>query len=366
MAAIYLIVFILCLLGLKFKENKDLFNGYLERDVTNSIKGIFICLVFVRHISPYIISAQNLCGGGIIYTPDLIALRIDNILAQLIVVMFLFYSGYGVAEAIRRKGNDYVRSIPQKRFFPTLIKFDIAVLCFAILAVLVGREFTIRQFFLSLTGWNDLGNSNWYIFCILYCYGATFIAHRISKAFKIHALPILFVLSIGYIIIMATLKSGRCWWFDTILAYWFGFIWSAHKNRIESIVKRIGYYWILGVVSLIFFVMMRYGISDRFALFFNATSLVFAMLTILMTMKFRVSHPVLIWLGVNLFPLYIYQRIPMIIFAQVNGGAWIAENYLPYIAACAIITILITIVYKQFNLNSTIQGFKSLKFQRGI
>lgn len=47
---------------------------------------------------------------------------------QLIVVMFLFYSGYGVMESVRSKGTAYIKSIPFKRVLSTLVTILFAFL----------------------------------------------------------------------------------------------------------------------------------------------------------------------------------------------------------------------------------------------
>ena len=79
----------------------------LSMRTTNALRGVFIMLVMLSHFkgycSPYT-AAVDVIGG-----------RISTELGQLIVVMFLFYSGYGVCESIRKKGSGYVRSFPKNR-----------------------------------------------------------------------------------------------------------------------------------------------------------------------------------------------------------------------------------------------------------
>ena len=43
----------------------------------------------------------------------------------LMVTMFLFYSGYGVFESIKKKKEKYINTIPKRRFLKTLINFAI-------------------------------------------------------------------------------------------------------------------------------------------------------------------------------------------------------------------------------------------------
>ena len=179
MIAFYIGIFILCLWKIKFSP-KDFYNDFLQRDQCDSIKGIFILFVFVRHILQYIIGS----GYDFSAMPDQLFLKIDRELDQLIVVMFLFYSGYGIMESIFKKKADYIRSMPLKRILPTILNFDVAVFAFFILNQFIGREMSISEILLSFTGWDSIGNSNWYIFVIVLCtplYGYRSLSHQKRK-----------------------------------------------------------------------------------------------------------------------------------------------------------------------------------------
>ena len=167
MLIFYIFLILLVILSLRYRQEYN--NGYLSFDTTNAVKGIFILLVFIAHIVPYILnSGADVMGGGFGF--------IHNRIGQWIVAMFLFYSGYGIMQSIMKKRNSYIADIPVKRIFNTLLNFDIAVLVFIVVALLMGTPLTIPQCLLSLTGWETVGNSNWYIFVILVCYSLTFIS----------------------------------------------------------------------------------------------------------------------------------------------------------------------------------------------
>lgn len=103
MTIFLLLIIIISLWQIKFPKPvlSGINNNYLEISRTNSIKGIFILLVFLSHarnyISAYAEYSQNPLNG--IY--DIF----QNHLGQGVVIMFLFYSGYGVMESIKRKGQ---------------------------------------------------------------------------------------------------------------------------------------------------------------------------------------------------------------------------------------------------------------------
>lgn len=140
---------------------------YLGREQCESVKGIFILLVFFSHFMGYVRQT-----GGVAF---------DMPLGQLIVTLFLFYSGYGVMESIRTKGAAYVREMPKRRILTTLLNFDIAVLAFIGVDLLLGQSLTAKQCLLSLVAWDSVGNSNWYIFVILLCYVAAWMTRDALK-----------------------------------------------------------------------------------------------------------------------------------------------------------------------------------------
>ena len=78
----------------------------------------------------------------------------------------------------------------------------------------------------------------------------------------------------------------------------------------------------------------------------NTYCVVFCLLVVMLTMKLKVNNAVLIWSGKNLFPLYIYQRIPMIILSSICGGAFVASYPVLYTFACLLITLLFAHFYK--------------------
>lgn len=75
-------------------------------------------------------------------------------------------------------------------------------------------------------------------------------------------------------------------------------------------------------------------------------AMIFCVVVVLCTMKFKINSQVLLWCGKNLFPLYIYQRVPMIILSSFNDGAFAAGYPSLFTGICLLITILMTLGYK--------------------
>lgn len=338
MLIFYFLLAILVLYSISY--TKDGFNDdYLSFEMSNAVKGVFILLVFVHHVVPYVLDSGWLPNG---FGAELFWFIKSNI-GQWIVAMFLFYSGYGVMESIKRKGYSYVHGLPKKRILQVLVNFDIAVLIYILVDLILKKPLTIKQCLLSLTGWESVGNSNWYIFIIMLMYWITFVAFYRSKADD-YTRPLLFSWALTFIasIIMSYFKAD--YWYNTMFCYTAGIFFSLYKNKIECLTKT--HYWpilIIAAIALVVFDRIPYSAKG---LVYNGFSVIFCSVVILLTMKFRCNSKVLLWCGQNLFPLYIYQRIAMIVLSSINDGAFAAGYPFLYTVACLAITIVITNVYK--------------------
>lgn len=322
--------------------DKVFYADYLSFDTTNAIKGIFIVFVFIRHVTPYILNSGYTFDDSIL---SQFFLHIDASVGQLIVAMFLFYSGYGVMESIKKKGIPYVDSIPRKRILTTLVNFDIAVALFAVIALLLHKNYSLKTYLLSFTGWESVGNSNWYIFVIMLCYLIAYVCFRINagklKAYPMRAILYFFFLGLSVLALSCVKPS---WWYDTMLCFGVGVLFSVWRDCIESFLKR--YYWfVLPAVLLLLFLLGRSPYYIR-GLVHNTYSIVLCLLIVMLTMKIKVNNAVLIWSGKNLFPLYIYQRVPMIILSSICGGVFVSSYPVLYTLACLLITLLFAHFYK--------------------
>lgn len=337
MLILYLLsILLLCIWGIRFHHDND----YLSKEQCNNIKGIFILMIFLTHSMQYI-KESGYTFSGI----DMITTEITNYTAQLVVVMFLFYSGYGVALQINRKGMPYVKAMPKHRILKTLLNFDIAVCIFILLDIILSRPLSLNQIFLSFLAWDSVGNSNWYIFVILLCYVATYIATSFFKSYKEGG-----VLLLCFIIMLVLSFVKGTWWYDTILAYPAGYIYCSYRNYIEKWLKQHYFYALFALIIafIIFHDFLSYylrGITK------NIMGIIFSMIVVMITMKVKIGNKCLQWCGTNLFPLYIYQRIPMIALQALLGDEFVSSFPIVYLTMSVAITCVIAYYYRYWRID---------------
>lgn len=333
------LIFLLCLWRIKFAKPvlTGINENYLAMDRTNSIKGIFILLVFLSH-------ARNCISMLPSYSDDALNSIYDifqNHLGQGVVVMFLFYSGYGVMESIKKKGNDYINSFPKNRFAKTLFNFDIAVILFIILDLCLGtlKNYSVPQVILSFIGWKSVGNSNWYIFAVLMLYLFTFAAFKIFKNKVRYAAVLVTVLTAAYIGVLSLFKQS--WWFDTVILYPLGLWYSIFKDKIEFFVKKkpVNYYLLFILCAFVFAAshLMRSNL-----VFYEISQITLCAVIVVATMKIDVNNKILSFFGNHLFEIYILMRIPMLVLLHFD----ITNTYL-FIFISFAVTVVLSIIFKK-------------------
>lgn len=335
------LTFVVLLLILLFAKSRPTRwnDRYMVKETTSTINGLFIWLVFMSHFTQYLpLGAGNIVG---------------NTLGQLVVVMFLFYSGYGCAVQYLGKGESYLNTFPRRRILATLINFDIAVCAFVVLALALCKSLTMSQVLLSLVCWDSVGNSNWYVFVILLCYAmfwlsAGVVYRRISEIDKkepIWQVVLIFFLAIS-VFVLSRVRPG--YWYGTMMAFGAGVIYGINRSRIEALVKRN--YVICLAIAVVLFVSVEHipWLGQKYWITYNLKSIAFAAMVVMATMKISVDSPLLRWHGEHLFPLYIYQRIPMMIFATLHPAAFQDARCWIYFVISACIAIAIAVLYPRF------------------
>lgn len=302
---------------------------YISYKNIQPIKGIFILLVFLSHFVQY--SQLN----GIWDAPYF---EIRRFLGQLVVVPFLFYSGYGISESIRKKGLPYVRNMPKHRILKVLLQFDIAVVLFFILRYVLGVSYDLRRIVLAFVGWIGIGNSNWYIFAIVFLYSFSYISALLFPKKELYALLCTTLLTGLFIVIMRQYKEE--FWYNTTFAYVFGMWFSYFRPSFQQIILEKKQNYLLTLL-LAFIAFLFFHAHWGRLIPYLVTGVLFALLIVLLSAKVQIRNKFLSYCGDHLFSLFILQRLPMI---ALDSTAIEHYPYL-YLIVCLAITFLLSAAF---------------------
>jgi peptidoglycan/LPS O-acetylase OafA/YrhL len=315
---------------------KNCNENYLSKDECLSIKGVFVFLVFLSHASPYI--SQNAGDGNLL---NQLFFKFTSLIGQLMVVMFFFYSGYGIFEQVKRKGTDYVHSFIRRRFFPTYFSFVICVFLYLLLSFFIHKEYSILQILLSFVGWESIGNSNWFMFVTFVLYLLFVVSFSIPKQNK-SGLIIFTIISIAFLVILILFKES--WWWNTFLCFPLGMWWSCFKEKFESFLFSDWKNWLSAFVLSFALFVCFYVIGRKIPLLYICTSAFFALTVCLATVKIDCCKGVVFgFLGKHVFSIYILQRLVFIIVEYMCAS--IMKIPALFLVICFVLTIIIAYLY---------------------
>lgn len=325
MVLLFVLLACVALYGVKVSSHHE---DYISKPVTDSIKGIFAIIIIYSHGRGYLPSLESLTSPF-----DIMFYKAIQAIGQLMVVMFLFYSGYGIMESYRKKPG-YLRGFAKHRILKTLVIFDVAVILYIALGLLLGKTFSIPEYILSFVGWESIDNSNWFGFDIIALYLLVYLALAARSRWNLSPWVfyiVVFMMCGAFIVFVAATKK-ESYWYDTVLAFPAGLVYSEFKEKIERAFRN--YYWpSLGALIVAFSLM--YG--SRGYLTMILTCVVFALILVLVTMKVKLNNRALRWLGINCFGIYILQRIPMALFSELGLTAHWAVFYVAVVAATLVL-----------------------------
>lgn len=278
---------------------------YLAIPQTTAIRGIMACLIFCSHLRSYLPFDD---AAGQLYV------RVLSTIGQYMVAPFFFYSGYGLVLSYRNKA-DYQRGFLRKRLGKTWFHFGVAVTLFYGLNLVLRIPCPFSRYLVSLTGWTDIGNSNWFMFdtflLYLFMWAAMHMANRMGDAdpaVRTRQLVLLMLLP-TMALLWSLSRLRETWWYDTLLSFAFGGAYVLLKEPVDAFCRRSGSWLLLTLTAAGAMLLCRQSsgyVAD------NLGACLFVLLITLATMKFRIRNPILLWIGKHSFFIYIYMRIPMI------------------------------------------------------
>lgn len=348
MVILFAIYVLVCLYGVKIAvkpqngtsaesgflfDREHTWHDYISPQKTTSIKGLFVILVFFSHYSPYFIHTGT---DAVLYE------KIAEF-GQLMVVMFLFCSGYGVMESAQKKGMNYTVNMPVQRILKLIADYDVAMMLFIIMNTCYGKSYSLKHILLSFIDLADVGNGNWYLFAVICTYVFSFAALMVSKNNKHISASIVTVLCLVYIIVVQAYREY--WWFDTILCYAFGMCFSVFRDIFEKIVQRNILSWLICLcISGAGFVFCFIRQNVNFV-FHEASCFLMIIFILILTMKVSVDNVIINKAGKMIFGIYVLQRIPLTIL--YNAGITTAHPYIGFVVSLAV-TVGLALLYSKY------------------
>ena len=331
MDILLLALFLLICWRMKFAKIGQFHKDYSGLQVSTAIKGIFVILVFFCHFSSYVDTSVDGNAAWRVFF---------SWLGQLVVAMFLFYSGYGIMLSSRKKGDAYIKALPQKVLL-LLAKFAFAVTLFLAFRILTGQETSLSQYLLSLIGWESIGNSNWYIFAIMALYLISFVGLRFARKKELLSAGIITALSLLFCFVMSRFKAG--YWWNTALCYSVGVWWAVLQPKIDKMTMKNIWTWLisLAVSGLAFYFFWRRCASSN--AFYLVCACLFCVVINLALMKVKIGNKVLDFFGKHVFSIYILQRLA---FMTLGLAPWIQSNLYLYFVLSLGGTIVISLTFE--------------------
>lgn len=327
------LLFLLCLWNIKPLFKRNFYDDYLSMEQTRSINGICIILILLSHTFAKI-TPQGVLDE--IYSP----MRI--FLGQMVVVPFLFYSGYAIMQSINTK-QAYIKTFPKKRFLKIAYQFFIITIIYILMHLILNSEYSVLEYVLSFTGITSVGNGGWYILSTFVYYSAIIICFNIFKSNKILA-TIGVTLCLVALMLTEILLDFPSYYYSTTIFFAVGMFFYFIKPIFDKVVMKNNFIYLVSlIVCIVAFILLK-SLVEKTVLVYPVWC-GFGMLSILLvTMKVKISNKALMWLGETTFFNFTLQGIPQIIFTKYLSNSYII--YILVIITTLILTYLASRLFK--------------------
>ena len=274
---------------------------YMNLKFTSSIRGIFVWLIILSHHNSYYKNKKYLY------------IKIIKFLGQKIVSLFLFYSGYGIYESLKRKGNNYAKTLLKKAII-LFIKFQIIIFIFFLYNLILGLKFKMTRYLLSMIFITNVGNSNWFAFTIINFYLYSYLSFIYIKNKNKYYLGIIYINIIIAAHIYFTYKyfyPKKKYAIDNSFCFVLGFYYSFLKIYIDEFIMKDDLYY-FSFTSLMITVYYYFYVNlFKNLLSYLLSNCFFCLIIIIISMKIKFYNHFLIFLNSHSFSIYLLQRIIM-------------------------------------------------------
>ncbi len=332
------IVIAVVFVGIQAVGKDEFHKDYCSPKQTTSINGIFVMMIFISHIAQRLLKIQD---GIMTDTLNAPYVSFRTYMGQLVVVTFLFYSGYGIMESIKRKGITYVKEIPAKRLFKVWYHLAVAVSLYVIWNQIFSVNYPVSTDLLAYIGWQNIGGSNWYIFVTLVMYIIIFISFMIFRKSKFAAVTLVTLLSVALVLFERKMGQGS-YYYNTVMVFPVGMFFSLIKPYFDKIFLKNDVIWVLGLGSVFGICCYLGTVRNNSLVYYELWAIFAAVLVLFITMKVKIQNSILDWFGHHVFSIYVLQYLPMNTFQHFG-----LDKTHPYafFILCFVSTIVIAVIF---------------------
>ena len=307
---IFLIFTLLSFININIKGVNTFFEDYMNLDNTNSVKGIFVWMIFFRHCTGYYrIDYRKIC------------FMIDRALQQNIVSLFLFYSGFGINESLKAKGIKYIKTLPIKTLI-FFIKSQLILLIFLLNNKILGKTVSLKQYIYAVIFKKGIGNSYWFAFTIMTLYIHSYVSFIFIRKQRFYFIGIIFLTIISYYHVKLVYKyyhPREIISVDTVICFIIGFYYSFFNEYLNKIImlNDIIYFTLLSIFIYIYYIYYVHQIKiKKSVLYRSIKNMFFSLIIIILTMKIQFKNDFLKFMSSHSYSIYLLQRVTMIFIHQ--------------------------------------------------
>ena len=310
---------IISLIDIKFAKSDQFFDNYLNQEFTNAIKGIFVMMIFTSHYRYNMIPKDKQRNIPL------------DIFSQKMVSMFLFYSGIGIMESIKKKGKKYSNRLILKVFIFYMKLLVMIILNLLLLKIFNFREktnikYSLKYLLLKFSHFAFHYHGSWYIrtyiTLIFYCF-IGFLPFNSER----NSLSIILTTIFIYIHYRSMIYFKKpIYFYDNLFPFTFGLFYSKYRELFEKMLKRNDkfYYFFLVIAAILLYK------ND----FFNSNympkliteKIIFSVLIVIITLKVQINNNLLQVINKHSLGILITQGLIFkvcIKFNLFNGNEYI-------------------------------------------
>ena len=276
----------------------------MELEHTSNIKGIFVWIIIFSHHRLYYYKKNN--NNKFIY------IKFIRYFGQKMVSLFFFYSGYGILESLKKKGINYIKTLPKKGAI-LFIKYQLTIIIYLINNLICRKKLSIKKYLLSMIFKKSIGNSNWFAFTIICLYFFSFLSFIYIKSEKYFLVGVIInniICLFHSYLVYNFFYPRKIYPIDNILTFAFGLYYSIFQNYLNKIFIKndIHYFGSLSIFVLAYYYFIYKPINIFFASIIN---LLFCLIIIMISMKVKFQNEFLKLLNNHSFSIYLLQRVVM-------------------------------------------------------